>query len=131
MSDPKFIPKNKLKEVRECKKIQQTILAESIFIDQAQYSRKERGEVKISIEEWSRLAKALDVQLEEIYEDEPKSIKIVNNTDNEDNSINGFEITIKAPKTIFEEINTKLDKIIKHFDLQLFILHLYMLNIIF
>lgn len=117
MSDIKFLPKKKLKEVRMIKGVKQAVLAESIFVDQAQYSRKERGEVKISINEWKRLANVLQVELEEIYEEEQKTVKIVNNTDNKDSSINGFEITIKAPKNIFDEINSKLDKIINHFDL--------------
>ena len=112
MNNSPYIPKNKLRETRKKKKINQTLLAENALIDQGQYSRKERGEVKIHDEEWDRLAKALGVNRSEIYEEEPKVIKIVNNTDNKDHSINGFEITIKAPKNVFENLSTKLDLVI-------------------
>ncbi|SIQ27026.1 Helix-turn-helix [Chryseobacterium sp. RU37D] len=48
---------------------------------QSQYQRREKGEIKISDEEWERMAKALGTTVEEIKEDESLMHQI-NNYDN-------------------------------------------------
>lgn len=112
MSKSIFIPKEKLKYLRVKKGFKQTEFAEKVYMDQSQYSRRESGKVPVSDEEWERFALALDVNKSEIFEAEQRIINIVNNTDNKDNSINAFEITIKAPNHFFEDLNRKMDFII-------------------
>ncbi|WP_395063593.1 helix-turn-helix domain-containing protein [Flavobacterium sp.] len=112
MSKGVFIPKEKLKTIRIKNGFKQTAFAEKVSMDQAQYSRRETGKVPITEIEWNRFAKELNVSKDEIYESEPKIINIVNNTDNKDNSLNAFEIIIKAPNHFFEDLNKKIDIII-------------------
>lgn len=67
--------KEKLIKRRNEKAFTQKDLAEYLSISQTQYSRKEKGEVEISDEEWERISRLLDTNVEEIKEtDENKSI---------------------------------------------------------
>ncbi len=56
-------------------------------MSQSQYHRREKGDVKISDEEWERIAKVLDTTVEDIKEDD-SLMHQVNNYDN--NSGNYF-----------------------------------------
>jgi transcriptional regulator with XRE-family HTH domain len=111
-----FIPKEKLKKHRISMGLKQSEFAERVAMDQSQYSRRETGKVAITDEEWERFAAALGVEKEEIVETEPRVINIVNNSNNKGNSINAFEITIKAPNHFFDDINKKMDFIIDKFN---------------
>ena len=56
----------KLKNLRKLKGFSQVQMAKALSTDTSNYSRKERGEVRIHDEEWEKLANALEVPLEEI-----------------------------------------------------------------
>ncbi|OCA79697.1 hypothetical protein BBH99_05460 [Chryseobacterium contaminans] len=56
----------KLKSLRRQKGLSQVQMGKIIGTDASNYSRKERGEVKIYDDEWKKLAKALEVSLESI-----------------------------------------------------------------
>ena len=43
-------------------------MAELLFMSQSQYQRRERGEIRISDEEWLRMAKFLGREVEDIKE---------------------------------------------------------------
>ncbi|MXS71212.1 helix-turn-helix domain-containing protein [Flavobacteriaceae bacterium W22] len=60
--------KEKLIRKRNEKDFTQKDLAEYLNISQTQYSRKEKGEVDISEEEWERISKLLETEVEEIKE---------------------------------------------------------------
>jgi len=45
-------------------------------MDVSSYNRRERGQVKISLQEWEKLADILDVPLDEIYESEDNQVFI-------------------------------------------------------
>ncbi|AZB02425.1 XRE family transcriptional regulator (plasmid) [Chryseobacterium joostei] len=60
--------KEKLRYIRKLKGYSQRELAEIIFTEVSNYSRKETGTVKISRSEWIKLAQFLEVPLEEIYQ---------------------------------------------------------------
>ena len=107
-----FISKEKIKNVRLSQNIKQKELAEKVCMDQAQYCRRESGKLYKTDEEWNRLATAFNVDKETIYESELPSLKIVTNNENKGNSINGFEIIIKTPNEIIENLFTKIDKLI-------------------
>ncbi|AZB35273.1 helix-turn-helix domain-containing protein [Chryseobacterium bernardetii] len=53
----------KLKNLRRQKGLSQVQMGKIIGTDASNYSRKERGEVKIYDDEWKKLAKALEVSL--------------------------------------------------------------------
>ena len=54
----------KLISIRKIKKITQKQIANLIGMEQTTYSRKERGISPITIAEWERIAKALEVSVE-------------------------------------------------------------------
>lgn len=47
-------------------------------MDVSTYSRKEKGQVKIRKEEWTKIAKALEVSVEEIFESEDAHFFVFN-----------------------------------------------------
>lgn len=63
--------KNKLIQVRKAKYTQEH-MAKLLHMTQSQYQRREKGDIKISDEEWERIAKALDTNVEDIKEDDSK-----------------------------------------------------------
>jgi transcriptional regulator with XRE-family HTH domain len=72
--------KNKLIKARKEKNMTQSDMADLLFMSQSQYQRRERGEIRISDEEWMRLAKFLGKELEDIKEED--SITTIYNYDN-------------------------------------------------
>lgn len=73
--------KNKLIKARKAKYTQEN-MAKILHMTQSQYQRREKGDIKISDEEWERIAKALDTPLEDIKE-EDSSIHQINTYDNQ------------------------------------------------
>ena len=74
----KTMTKNKLQEKRISKKLSQEYMANSLGMDVSNYSRRENGQTKISKNEWMKMAKLLDVPLEDIFEDEEGIVFIFN-----------------------------------------------------
>ncbi|GEJ46951.1 helix-turn-helix transcriptional regulator [Chryseobacterium sp. ON_d1] len=74
--------KNKLIKARKAKEQTQESMAKILHMTQSQYQRREKGEIKISDEEWERMAKALDTSVDDIKEDDLANIHQVNNYDN-------------------------------------------------
>lgn len=73
--------KNKLIQARKATYTQES-MAKILHMTQSQYQRREKGEIKISDEEWERMAKALNTSVEEIKE-EDSTIHQINNYDNQ------------------------------------------------
>ena len=93
----------KLRTLRKQKGFSQEQMAKLLHTDTSNYSRKERGEIRIHDEEWQKLANALDVPLEEIRENVEKfSIKNENSTFN-DNSGN-YNQYYNIPNSIIENL---------------------------
>ncbi len=102
----------KLYDARKAKGITQKQMASRIAMEQTTYSRKERGKSPITDEEWARLAKTLEVPVEEIKEENttPISVKNENCTFNE-NAI-GIQY-VNIPQSVFDIIikyNAKLEE---------------------
>ncbi|SFN29187.1 DNA-binding transcriptional regulator, XRE-family HTH domain [Chryseobacterium oleae] len=77
--------KNKLIKARKERYTQES-MAKILHMTQSQYQRREKGEIKISDEEWERMAKALDTTVEDIREDDiPQRIN-----DNYDNNSGNY-----------------------------------------
>lgn len=70
----------KLKTIRKQKGYTQQQIADILATDVSNYSRKESGDVRIFDDEWEKLAKALDVPLEDIKEE--KEPNVVQKNDN-------------------------------------------------
>ncbi|WP_288445732.1 helix-turn-helix domain-containing protein [uncultured Chryseobacterium sp.] len=75
--------KEKLRTVRKKKGFTQQQMADVIPTDVSNYSRKESGVVSITQTEWNKLARFLEVPVEEIYEEEEAKIIIENPVFNE------------------------------------------------
>lgn len=71
-SQYKFYTMEKIEslETRKQKGFSQQQVAEHLCIDVSNYSRREKGQVKISSNEWEKIASLLNVPVEEIYESE-------------------------------------------------------------
>jgi transcriptional regulator with XRE-family HTH domain len=63
------VSKIKLRDIRLNKGLSQESLADLIGMTRCNYSRRENGRKAISDAEWTRIAKALDVKKEIIYEE--------------------------------------------------------------
>lgn len=72
----------KLIKARKAMYTQESI-AKILHMTQSQYQRRETGEIKISDEEWERIAKALNTIVEEIKEDH---LSLIHNHDTVSNN---------------------------------------------
>ena len=62
--------KRKLTLARKELNFTQTIMAERLCMTQSQYQRREQGEIRITDDEWVKIAKILGKKVEEIFEDD-------------------------------------------------------------
>ncbi|MFS4472148.1 helix-turn-helix domain-containing protein [Chryseobacterium sp. T20] len=95
----------KLKSLRKQRGYTQEYMSKIISTDVSNYSRTESGDVRIYDDEWEKLAKALDVPVEDIKEEKPSSI--VQNNDNltfNDNSGN-YNYYCSIPNHILDNLN--------------------------
>jgi transcriptional regulator with XRE-family HTH domain len=60
----------KIKEIREFKKISQEVIAYELGLDQSQYSRRENGEIKFVVDEIELISKILDTKISQLYGEE-------------------------------------------------------------
>ncbi|MCW3159932.1 helix-turn-helix domain-containing protein [Chryseobacterium oryctis] len=93
----------KLKNVRKQKGMSQEKMAKILSTDPSNYSRKERGEVKIYDDEWIKLAEALEVPVESIKESESKFSINNDNSTFHDNSGN-YNQYFSIPNTVLESL---------------------------
>lgn len=70
--------KEKLYRARKAKDYTQQQIADLLSTDLSNYNRKENGNVRIIKEEWEKIAKFLNVPIEEIYEEDDSKV-IINN----------------------------------------------------
>ena len=61
------------------REITQDVMANLLDMAQATYSRKERGLTKVTIEEWDKIVKVLDVDRSEVFEDNSRKDYIATN----------------------------------------------------
>ncbi|NIF07201.1 helix-turn-helix transcriptional regulator [Chryseobacterium sp. Tr-659] len=64
----------KLKNLRKLQGISQEKMAKILSTDPSNYSRKERGEVRIHEDEWKKISETLNVPISEIKEEDEKII---------------------------------------------------------
>ena len=102
----------KIRHFREKKRLSQEELAHLVGVSQVTIGNWEQGK-SIKHEFIRKLANALEVSTDFLLED-------IQNTDlksysNLENFGNDFEITIKAPNHLFDDLNKKMDFIINRF----------------
>jgi len=68
----KMMIQEKLKNLRKQKGLSQEMVAKILSTDSSNYSRKERGDVRIHDKEWEKLADALGVTVDAIKENDSK-----------------------------------------------------------
>lgn len=104
----------KLKLLREKRKLSQEELAFKIGVAQATIGNCERGK-SIKMDYITKLTEALEVHYTYFFEEnqtlitQPKTNIPLNNE-------NGFEITIRTPGNVFDDLNKKMDFIINNFN---------------
>ena len=113
--------KEKLKTVRTEKNFSQQDVAKYLDINQTRYSRKENGSIPLTEDEWERIAKLLNVNVEEIKEEDKDTINqnFENNTGKYIGSNNVYcnipEFILENQqdyiKSLKEKIKTLQDKI--------------------
>ncbi|WP_126651048.1 helix-turn-helix transcriptional regulator [Chryseobacterium aureum] len=113
--------KEKLRTVRKMKGYTQQELADVIPTDVSNYSRKESGSVSITKAEWQKLAKFLEVPVEEIYQEEEANIIIENPVFTDNTGVNvgnntattniSNELSIEIIKTMQEYIGLLKEEI--------------------
>jgi transcriptional regulator with XRE-family HTH domain len=94
--------KENLIRVRKQKKFSQQDVAEHLNISQTHYQRKEKGEVGISDVEWERIAKLLDVDVEEIRENSEATNMIQSFDNSSGNYIGNNNNYCNIPEYILE-----------------------------
>ena len=92
--------KIKLLEARKSKGFSQNQIAEKLFMDVSNYNRREKGQVKMNITEWERVAKVLDVPIDEIYEPEESQMFICK--DNASANYQGTNNIYSVPQSLLE-----------------------------
>lgn len=95
----------KLKTIRTDRGISQKQMAKIISTDPSNYSRKERGEIRIYDEEWQKLAAALEVPVEDIKNEDAKFSFQFDNSTFHDHS--GSNITYSNIPDFFLETQRK------------------------
>lgn len=78
----------KLRTIRKQKGYTQQQIADILATDVSNYSRKESGDVKIFDDEWEKLARALNVSVEDIKEERVSQAQTQNAILNDSSSLN-------------------------------------------
>ncbi|EJL72978.1 helix-turn-helix transcriptional regulator [Chryseobacterium populi] len=94
--------KEKLIRMRKEKKFSQQDIAEHLNISQTQYLRKEKGEVEIKDDEWERIAKLLDVEVEDIKQFDSDNSISQNFENNTGNYIGSNNVYCNVPEYLLE-----------------------------
>jgi len=95
--------KSKLTKARNHRGFSQEYMANLLNMDVSNYSRRESGQIKISVEQWQILAKELDVPLEDIYEVDEQLIFIFkDNSTGSGNGIGNVVTNYSLPQDILE-----------------------------
>lgn len=93
----------KLKDLRKQRKLSQQTIAKILSTDPSSYSRKENGKSKIYDDEWEKLAKALDVSVDDIKESEFSEIVFNDNS--------GFNDSFGNHKSNYNILNSVLENL--------------------
>jgi transcriptional regulator with XRE-family HTH domain len=94
--------KEKLIRARKEKNFSQQDIAEHLKISQTHYLRKEKGEVEIRDDEWERIAKLLNVEVDDIKQTEKENSINQNFENNSGNYIGSNNVYCNVPEYLLE-----------------------------
>ncbi len=97
--------KKKLKDARIHKGLSQEELADCIGMTQPNYSRRENGKHPISNTEWIKIAKVLEVNKDDIYEQDDIKTVYKNIKENSPVNISGKVHYFNMPDFVLEHID--------------------------
>jgi transcriptional regulator with XRE-family HTH domain len=92
--------KQKLIETRKSKGFSQEQMAKHLHMDVSNYNRSEKGQAKITSNEWEKLATILNVSVEEIFESEEAMIFVCK--DNATGNYQGNNHIYSIPEFLLE-----------------------------
>ena len=95
----------KVKAIREDKKLSQSFLAHELGLDQSQYSRREKGEIQFIPEEIIKLSHLLDTTISDLFNQ--RDINIPSNLTNM--LIEQYELRLKEKDELIKVLNQKLN----------------------
>lgn len=107
---------NKIKNIRELKNLTQGYMAERLDISQAAYSKLEKGDIKLSPEKLSDIAKILEVSTEDIASfDSQKYFNSFNNVKGNNNGSVIIELEdSKLIRKLFEDKINLLENLLEN-----------------
>jgi transcriptional regulator with XRE-family HTH domain len=104
----------KIKLIRESKKLSQSYLAYELNLDQSQYSRREKGEIQFVPNEIVKLSKLLEISISELFGEKiilsQKTEEINGNISIAEKLIEQYEMRIKEKDdmiVILKELNER------------------------
>jgi len=103
--------KIKLAEARKNKGYSQGFVAEKLCLNESNYCRREKGHIKISIEEWRKLAELFGVQIEDIFEPEENSVYIYNEHSSSIYQNNNNSTIYSIPEFMLEALQKQIKQI--------------------
>jgi transcriptional regulator with XRE-family HTH domain len=101
--------KSKLIEVRTKKGFTQQQIAKHLVMDVSNFNRREKGQIKISNQEWEKLSKLLEVPLEDIYESDDSMVFICR--DNATGNYQGNNHIYSIPEYFLENQRKYIQKL--------------------
>lgn len=101
--------KTKLSDARKAKSYSQSYMAEKLFMDVSNYSRREKGQAKISLEEWEKLAEILETPIEDIFQSDESHVFIFR--DNAIGNYNGNNTIYSIPEHFLETQRKYIQKL--------------------
>jgi len=101
----------KLHKLRERNRLSQQEIADFIGVSQNTYSRWESDLSTFKIEYLPKLAEVFKVEASELIP-QGTTVIIVNNSDNKDNSVKGFEINMDA-RELYRDLLASKDEVIR------------------
>jgi len=104
--------KHKLIETRKKKGFSQEYMSNVLSMDVSCYNRKEKGQIKISNQEWQKLAEVLEIPLEDIYESDEGMIFIFNdNSSGTGNGSGNIVTNYTIPQSILDSQKKYIEKL--------------------
>ncbi|MCW9711258.1 helix-turn-helix domain-containing protein [Avibacterium sp. 21-586] len=100
---PKDIVRQKIRDIREDKKITQAAMAELLHMSEGGYAKIERGETEIKIDRLANIAQILGVEMVDLIPFGESTIIFNNSNDNFSNSSN-FNLALGEPASQSEII---------------------------
>jgi len=100
--------KQRLIETRKKKGFSQEYMSTVLSMDVSCYNRREKGQIKISNQEWQKLAEVLEIPLEDIYESDESLIFVFNdNSSGNGNIVTNYTI----PQSILDSQKKYIEKL--------------------